>query len=112
MTGARLELHHPQSAGVALKLNKPWEGGFSLYGSVLKDGNKYQMYYRDLPHTEHRGYYNNVRYTESQDRVPWTRPDLGKYELHDKLANHVILKKEPDSKYVQSKVEEWVCHNF
>ena len=37
LTGARLELHHPQPAGVALKLDKPWEGGFSLYGSVLKD---------------------------------------------------------------------------
>ena len=64
------------------------------------------MYYRGLPHPEHRGYYNNVRYTEIQDRVPWTRPDNGKYELNDKLANNVILKKEPDSKYVQRKVEE------
>lgn len=43
LTGARLELHHLQPAGVALKLDKTWEGGFSLYGSVLKDGNKYRM---------------------------------------------------------------------
>jgi len=56
------------------------------------------MYYRGLPHPEHRRYYNNARYTESQDRAPWTRPDIGKYELNDKLANNVILKKEPDSK--------------
>ena len=73
---------------------------------------KYRMYYRGLPHPEHSGYYNNVCYAESQDGVHWTRPDISKYEVNGKLANNVILKKEPDSKYVQGKVGEWVCHNF
>src|SRR5688500_18029615 len=47
--GARLQLHHPRPAGVAVRFDKPWEGKYAAYATVLKDGDKYRMYYRGHP---------------------------------------------------------------
>ena len=49
LEGAQLRLHEPRREGVALKFDRPWEGGFSCYTTVMKDGGRYRMYYRGLP---------------------------------------------------------------
>ena len=49
MDGVELRLHEPRREGVALKFDRPWEGGFSCYTTVIKDGATYRMYYRGLP---------------------------------------------------------------
>jgi sialidase-1 len=49
MEGAQLRLHEPRREGIALKFDRPWEGGFSCYTTVIKDGGTYRMYYRGLP---------------------------------------------------------------
>src|SRR5262245_21538528 len=49
MDGAQLKLHEPHREGIALKFDRPWEGGFSGYTTVIKDEGTYRMYYRGLP---------------------------------------------------------------
>ncbi len=49
MDGARLVLHHPQPREVVLKFDRPWEGLYSGYETVLKDGGTYRFYYRGMP---------------------------------------------------------------
>ena len=49
MDGVRLKLHEPRPAGVALALDRPWEGIVSAYGTVIKDGDGYKLYYRGRP---------------------------------------------------------------
>lgn len=49
--GAQYQLHHPQIKEVVLECNEPWEGSYSNYNSIFKDGNIYRMYYRGW----HRG---------------------------------------------------------
>src|SRR5688500_5227883 len=46
---AELRLQTPRDEGVAFNLDQPWEGAFSAYTTILKDGDKYRAYYRGLP---------------------------------------------------------------
>jgi hypothetical protein len=38
LQGVRLILHSPRNEGAALAFDRPWEGAFSGYVTVLKDG--------------------------------------------------------------------------
>src|ERR1044071_5884136 len=49
LDGVQLRLHEPRREGVALRFDRPWEGGFSGYTTVIKDGPRFRMYYRGLP---------------------------------------------------------------
>ncbi|MGE3312937.1 MAG: hypothetical protein AB7O66_23455, partial [Limisphaerales bacterium] len=90
--GVSLRLHTPSIAGVALRFDKPWEGPFSGYVTVLRDGDRYLMYYRGLPVAGADGSTNEVTcYAESHDGIVWTKPDLGLHEVHGTRANNVIL---------------------
>ena len=51
-----LQLQRPQPAGVAFRFDKPWEGQVSGYVTVLRDEDRYRMYYRGRPLT---GYGDN-----------------------------------------------------
>ncbi|MGQ9540714.1 MAG: hypothetical protein ACUVTY_06430 [Armatimonadota bacterium] len=44
--GAQLRLHHPVPQEVVLECDRPWEGNTSGYFTVLKDGDRFRMYYR------------------------------------------------------------------
>ena len=50
LNGARLKLHEPRPAGVAIEYDQPCErgpvGSCSFYTTVIKDGDIYRMYYR------------------------------------------------------------------
>src|SRR5579863_6032637 len=46
MHGVSLRLHEPRDEGEVLRFDKPWEGVFCAYSTILKDGDKYRLYYR------------------------------------------------------------------
>ncbi len=91
----------PQPAGTALKLDRPWEGRWGAYVSVISDGKKFMMYYRggfgakdNLDHT---------CYAESRDGITWERPIIGVYEVKGSKENNIVLGPgEPT----------WATHNF
>ena len=39
-------LHAPEDAGNVLSFDKPWEGAFCGYATIIKDGDVYRLYYR------------------------------------------------------------------
>jgi len=93
--GAALRLHHPVPREICLVLDAPWEGNGCNYVTVLKDGDKYRMYYR--------GHQMNVRgskgkrphpmvtcMAESSDGIHWTKPDLGVVEFGGSKKNNII----------------------
>lgn len=96
LDGAELRLHHPQSAGVALRYDGPADSRFSFYTTVLKDGDVYRMYYRGYdPNTrslpgEHR-FKSVTCYAESPDGIHWTRPDLGIIKVGGSKQNNAII---------------------
>jgi hypothetical protein len=92
LEGARQVLHAPHDEGVVLKFDRPWEGLFCGYSTVIKDGDLYRLYYRGLPADRADGSNAEVTcYAESKDGLTWTKPDLGLFEVRGSRANNVIL---------------------
>ena len=42
---ATLWMHNPEPKNVVLRFDRPWEGAISWAGSVIKDGDRYRMWY-------------------------------------------------------------------
>ena len=92
LQGAQLKLTHPVDAGVAIKFDHPWEGAFSGYVTVIKDGPTYRMYYRCLPVAGKDGSENEATcYAESRDGIQWTKPELGIYDVMGTRKNNAVL---------------------
>ena len=92
LDGTALRLHEPHPAGVAVRFDRPWEGAFSGYVTVLQDGPRYRMYYRGLPLAGKDGSTNEVTcYAESEDGLQWRKPDLGLFEVQGTRSNNVVL---------------------
>ena len=91
----------PLSAGTALKLDRPWEGRWGAYVSVISDGQKFQMYYRGGSGATNNG--DLTCYAESGDGINWSRPTLGLFAVNGSKDNNVVLPMgEPT----------WATHNF
>jgi hypothetical protein len=92
LNNAELKLHHPIDKGIVLKFDKPWEGPFSGYCTVIDNGEKYQLYYRGLPTAGKDGRTDeHTCYAESNDGINWNKPDLKIYEINGTFNNNVIL---------------------
>lgn len=93
LSGASLQLHAPRDEGAAFKFDKPWEGLFSGYTTIvtLEDGSL-RAYYRGKAVANKDG--SNEEMTciaESTDGRTWTKPELGIHEVQGSRANNVVL---------------------
>jgi hypothetical protein len=89
---ASLRLARPHDEGIAIPFDRPWEGAFCGYVTVLRDGDLYRAYYRGLPMARADG--SNSETTccaESRDGIHWTKPNLGLFEVEGSRDNNVIL---------------------
>ncbi len=100
LSGATLRLHHPEWIGEALRFDKPWEGGFSGYTTVIKDGDTFRMYYRGLPVLGNASAAVTC-YAESHDGITWVKPSLGIVKGEEGVGTNIILAGDPP-----------VTHNF
>ncbi|HJT77335.1 MAG TPA: hypothetical protein VJ739_09065 [Gemmataceae bacterium] len=92
LAGVSLALERPRDEGVALRFDRPWEGAFCGYATVLHDGPGFRVYYRGLPVAGKDGSAAEVTcVAESKDGVTWTKPDLGLFEVGGSRSNNVIL---------------------
>jgi hypothetical protein len=100
----QLRMHTPQPAGVALAMDKPWEGPFSFYTTVLRHDDGYMMTYRGWPQVDpcEQGAACTCIAT-SPDGVHWTRPELGLVTVGGSARNNIILHEAEHG---------GVCHNF
>jgi hypothetical protein len=92
MEGAQLLMHQPIDKGPVLSFDKEWEGPFSGYCTVIKDQDKYRLYYRGLPKSGPDGSDGETTcYAESIDGINWTKPSLGIHKVNETKENNVIL---------------------
>ncbi|MBI4626387.1 MAG: hypothetical protein HY736_24610 [Verrucomicrobia bacterium] len=92
MDGVELRLNPPVDMGPVLAFDAPWDGRFSGYVTVLKDGPAYRMYYRGKPAPTQDGSDDETTcYAESTDGVHWRKPNLGLVEVNGSRENNVIL---------------------
>ena len=93
LTNARLELQHPQPAESVIKFDKPWEGPFCGYVTVIRDGDVYHMYYRGLTSAGGDGTDREVTcYATSPDGINWLKPELGIHEFDGRTDNNIVLR--------------------
>jgi hypothetical protein len=92
LSGTRLHLHPPRDEGVALRLDRPWEGLFSGYATIVRDGERLVAYYRGKSVADRDGSMSEVTcVAESRDGVQWTRPELGLFEFQGTRKNNIVL---------------------
>ena len=100
MSNTSLKMHSPVRQDVVFDFNAPWEGGLSAYVTIMKDEDRYRMYYRgggDL----------SREYTcmaQSKDGINWVRPPLGLFEFNGSKDNNII--------WTGEKKAYWESHNF
>ena len=95
LSGTSLQLHTPRDEGVALKFDKPWEGLFSGYATIvtLEDG-RLRAYYRGKAVANKDGSEEELTCcAESTDGRAWTKPELGIFEVMGTKQNNVVLMK-------------------
>jgi len=92
LDGTNLVMHNPHDEGEVLQFDKPWEGPFCAYVTVIKDEETYRLYYRGIPTAGKDGNSDEVTcYAESKDGIHWEKPDLGIFKVNGTTRNNVIL---------------------
>lgn len=92
MDGVEMEMHAPVDEGNVLRFDQPWEGQFSGYCTIIKDGITYRAYYRGNPEAGKDGSLTEVTcYAESKDGVRWIKPELKLHKVNGTTKNNVIL---------------------
>ena len=91
LNDVRLVLHRPTPREIVFRFDQPWEGLYSGYETVFKDGQTYRFYYRGMPEAKHDLGTEVTCVAESEDGIHWTRPKLGIYEVHGTKDNNVVL---------------------
>ncbi len=88
----RLVMHRPHDEGQVLAFDKPWEGGFCAYATVIRDDDRLRLYYRGLGKAGADGSPSETTcYAESTNGIQWTKPNLGLFEVMGTRDNNVVL---------------------
>ena len=75
-----------------LKFDQPWEGPHAGYVTILKDGDRFRMYYRGISKLGPDGSeHERTCVAESSDGLIWTKPELGLFDFQDRKANNIVL---------------------
>ena len=95
LEGTRIALHTPRNEGSVLNFDKAWEGSFSGYCTIIKDGELFRAYYRGIPESGKDGNSREVTcYAESKDGIHWQKPILKLHNINGSFENNVILANE------------------
>ena len=90
MNGVSLQMHRPIPQEVVLEFNRPWEGSISYDPVVMKEGDRYRLWYRGCG-SESTWEDQCTAYAESDDGVHWERPTLGIFEFNGNRENNIAL---------------------
>lgn len=92
MEGLDLRLATPRDEGEVFRFDRPWEGAFCAYATVIQDADRYLLYYRGLPESGKDGTNREVTcVAASDDGIEWTRPDLRFFEVDGEAVNNIVL---------------------
>lgn len=91
----KLHTHAPVKTGERnIDHDRPWEvGGIGPYSNVLKEGDKYKMWYQVMAsvqwHIDLEA--GAICYAESSDGIHWEKPNLGLVEFDGSKDNNIVL---------------------
>ena len=91
LKGVEIRLEKPRDEGIVHKFDKSWEGPFCGYSTVIKDKDKFYLYYRGLPKAGKDGSNDETTCViTSTNGTNWNRPQLNLF-LKDKYPNNNII---------------------
>ncbi len=99
--GVRLKLHPPRKTGERLlESEHPWESATLNWFSVLRDGDKYRMWYEcydveGWPTADDTSFC----YAESNDGFHWTKPKLGMVSYRGNKDNNILFRQVGEEKH-------------
>lgn len=88
MDGLELRLNHPVRREASLYFDKPWEGPWSGYQTIVQAIDGYRMYYRGVDYARKSPEYTCVAL--SDDGIHWTKPELGLYESEGNNRTNIV----------------------
>ncbi|MGC9316421.1 MAG: hypothetical protein ACP5KN_00125 [Armatimonadota bacterium] len=93
MEGVRFTLNPARRAGEVLRADAPWEPTGLGYVTVLRDADRFRMYYGSWYwHPDIKGHWmDRVAYAESEDGIHWEKPSLGQVEFEGSADNNLIM---------------------
>ena len=92
LKGLEIRLEKPRDEGIVHKFDKPWEGPFCGYSTVIKDKDKFYLYYRGLPKAGKDGSNDETTCViTSSNGTNWKRPKLNLFLKHQYPNNNIIL---------------------
>jgi hypothetical protein len=91
LDNTHLRLHEPVSGGVAIRIDKPWEGPGNFGMSVIEVDDRLLMYYRGWALTDAADQNGIGCVAESRDNgATWTKPILNLVKRPDWPDNNII----------------------
>jgi len=91
LNGARMELQRPRPAGPVVNFDEPWEGLFSGCITVVRDGDRYLMFYRGMPEVQSDSHFDCTCVAISPDGIHWEKPSLGLFEFRGSKDNNIVV---------------------
>ena len=92
LDGVHLKMHEMVPREIILRLDKPWEGSTSWCPVIIRDGDRYRMWYRASAKWSGQQTPRCVTcYAESKDGIHWERPNLGVVKVPGSKANNICL---------------------
>lgn len=89
--GVNILMHHPYDEGPVFFFDKPWEGPFCGYVTIIKDMDTYKVYYRGSQGGRDGNDNEVTCYAESKDGIKWHKPNLGIHTIQGSKNNNVVL---------------------
>jgi hypothetical protein len=74
-----------------LRADKPWEDYCVNGGTVIREGNRWRMWYGAYDHNYKRDDDACLAYAESSDGAHWTKPDLGLVDYGGNKHNNLLF---------------------
>lgn len=105
-----LRLHSPVEREVVFTHDQTWEGGYSGFNTLFRDGDRYRMYYRGAawPGIGKQPSLS-ICLAESWDGIHWVRPELGLVEFQGSKKNNIILSGQVSNTFVPFKDTNPAC---
>jgi hypothetical protein len=80
--GIKISVQAAERVGPVLQREKPWEKGYVIFKTIVRDGDIYRAWGKAMP--------GGDCYLESKDGYHWDRPNLGQKEFEGSRDNNLL----------------------
>jgi hypothetical protein len=94
LRGGEIRLHTPRDEGIAIRFDRPWEGRFCGYATVIASSGRegeprFRAYYRGLPAIDDAAQVTCM--AVSEDGIHWVKPELSLFPHDGNRRTNIVL---------------------